>query len=151
MNNRLAAIQLSSSSSSSSPLPCSASLSSSSCSFEDSTGGTARHKAFGRVPSYLLARKEAWLAAEELRRAAMKGPHSGIPPGMRLLTEEERSEALAALDAQEREIHSALLKIPLRVDTPSMARRKQDLEARLVEVGANRELFAKPRVLIKEG
>jgi hypothetical protein len=150
MNNRLAAIQLSSSSSSaspSSPLPCS---------FDDSsstsgTGGSARHKAYGRVPSYLLARKQTWLAAEELRRAAMKGRHSGIPPGMRLLTEEERSEALAALEAQEREIHSALLKIPLRVDTPSMARRKQQLEARLVEVGANRELFAKPRVLIKEG
>lgn len=70
---------------------------------------------------------------------------------MRLLTEVERNEALSALDAQEREIHSALLKIPLRVDTPSMARRKQELEARLVEVGANRELFAKPRVLIKEG
>jgi len=69
---------------------------------------------------------------------------------MRLLTEEERKEALAALDAQEHEIQSMLLKIPLRVDTPSMAKRKQALEARLVEVATNRELFMKPRVLIKE-
>ena len=70
---------------------------------------------------------------------------------MRLLTEAERSEALAALDAQEREIQSMLLKIPLRVDTHSMARKKQALETRLMEVGASRELFAKPRVLIKDG
>ena len=70
---------------------------------------------------------------------------------MRLLTEEERSEALAALDAQEREIQSMLLKIPLRVDTPSMTRKKQALEARLVEVGASQEIFSKPRVLIKDG
>ncbi len=81
----------------------------------------------------------------------MKGRHSDIPPGMRLLTDAERSEALAALDAQEREIQSMLLKIPLRVDTPSMARKKHALEARLTEVGTSRELFAKPRVLIKDG
>lgn len=113
-------------------------------------GGSGRHKSYGRVPSYLIARKQAWLVAEELKRAALKGQIPGIPPGMRLLTEEERKEALAALDAQEHEIQSMLLKIPLRVDTPSMAKRKQALEARLVEVATNRELFMKPRVLIKE-
>ncbi len=140
MENRRAAIHLSSSSSS---------LSAS----QPTTHGEGKphkHKAYGRIPSYLLERKQAWAAAEALRLAALKGRHSGVPPGMRLLTDDERKETLAALDAQEREIHALLLRIPLRVDTPTMARRKQTLEERLREVEANRELFGKPRVLIKD-
>lgn len=34
---------------------------------------------------------------------------------MRLLTEAEREETLAALDAQERELQRLLLRVPLRV------------------------------------
>lgn len=151
MENRRAAIHLSSSSSSSSSI--SSSSSSSLSASQPTTHGEGKphkHKAYGRIPSYLLERKQAWAAAEALRLAALKGRHSGVPPGMRLLTDDERKETLAALDAQEREIHALLLRIPLRVDTPTMARRKQTLEERLREVEANRELFGKPRVLIKD-
>lgn len=34
------------------------------------------------------------------------------------------------------------------MDTPSMARRKQELEARLAEVGRHRALFSRPTVYI---
>lgn len=37
-----------------------------------------------------------------------------------------------------------------QVDTPSMARRKQDLEARVAEVGRHRALFLRPKVYIVE-
>ena len=111
--------------------------------------GPHRHKAYGRIPSYLLTRKQEWATAEALKLAAEKSRHGGIPPGMRLLTEAERQEALQAIEAQEREIHAALLKIPLRVDTPSMAKKKQQLDEKLAEVTRSKEIFAKPRILIK--
>ena len=58
-------------------------------------------------------RKREWAQAEEQARAARRD--ATCPLGMHLLTEEERAEMLAALDAQEREVHRLLLRIPLRV------------------------------------
>ncbi len=49
----------------------------------------------------------------ERQRAARGDPD--CPLGMRRLTEAERAETLAALDAQEREAQRLLLRVPLRV------------------------------------
>lgn len=103
--------------------------------------GPYRHEAFGRVPDYLVVRlclfywvllllvwqatdqslivhkqqkRQQAQAAEEERRRAERGDPD-CPLGMRLLTEAERQETLAALDAQERELQRLLLRVPLRV------------------------------------
>lgn len=47
-----------------------------------------RHKSFGAVPDYLIKRKKAWEEEEERRRSLLPDPN--CPPGMRLMSEEER-------------------------------------------------------------
>jgi len=47
-----------------------------------------RHKSFGAVPDYLQQRKHEWALEEERKRRMQPDPN--CPPGMRLLTEDER-------------------------------------------------------------
>ena len=107
--------------------------------------GPFRHEAFGRIPDYLMVRvpgvvfvagiccvgldldrlgafgdprnpqqRQQELAAAEERKRAERGDPD-CPLGMRLLSEAERDEVLAALDAQEKELQRLLLRVPLKV------------------------------------
>jgi len=103
---------------------------------------------FGRVPNYLLQRKVQLLEQEEeqlrLREAA------SIPPGMRQLSEEERLSTLAVLQKNRADLEAAMSALPLRIETPSQVRRRDEIEARMRDVEEGIKAFSRARVLVKE-
>ena len=101
----------------------------------------------GKVPQYLVHRKEKWAKEQEKIRANMPDPDA--PPGSRLMPEEERKATLETLAEQEKDIRAALMKIPLTADTPSMIKRREALERRLTEISNAKLLFHRQKVYIK--
>lgn len=72
------------------------------------------------------------------------------PPaaGMRLMPEDERLETLEVLKKNREEVDRAIQQLPLRIETPSAIRRKEDLERRLREIEDAIKIFSRPKVLV---
>jgi hypothetical protein len=87
----------------------------------------ARH-APGEIPVYLSARKNVLRAANE------PPPERDCPRGTRMLSEEEKEEAIALLTEQKEELMARLAKMPLRVETPTLIRDKKMMEVELDEI-----------------
>eukprot|EP00201_Polytomella_parva_P013485 CAMPEP_0175061004 /NCGR_PEP_ID=MMETSP0052_2-20121109/13348_1 /TAXON_ID=51329 ORGANISM="Polytomella parva, Strain SAG 63-3" /NCGR_SAMPLE_ID=MMETSP0052_2 /ASSEMBLY_ACC=CAM_ASM_000194 /LENGTH=259 /DNA_ID=CAMNT_0016326819 /DNA_START=337 /DNA_END=1116 /DNA_ORIENTATION=- len=102
---------------------------------------------FGRIPQYLLERKLEMAADMEARERAKEA--ALIPPGMRLMPEEERLETLAVLKRNKEEIDKAIQGLPLRIETPGQIRRKDELESRLKEIDDAFKVFSRPKVLVQ--
>jgi hypothetical protein len=106
-----------------------------------------KKKDFGRVPTYLLERK---LELVEQHEAELKAREAAlIPAGMRLLSEEERVETLFALQRNKAEVQKAIQALPLRIETHSQIRWRDDLERRMREVDEGIKVFSRPKVLIQ--
>lgn len=103
-------------------------------------------KDFGQVPNYLLERKMQMAADVEAQQRAKEA--ALIPPGMRLLPEDERLETLAILAKNREEVERAIQHLPLRIETLSAIRRKEDLERRLKEIEEAQKIFSRPKVLV---
>eukprot|EP00753_Platysulcus_tardus_P014883 PLAT4602.3.p1 GENE.PLAT4602.3~~PLAT4602.3.p1 ORF type:complete len:270 (+),score=123.59 PLAT4602.3:154-963(+) len=101
----------------------------------------------GTVPEYLLRRKEELVAEAEAARAVAE---DDTPEGMVLLSEEERLQTLADLEASKREVDEALRKFPIAYDTPKLVRRKEELESRLLELEATIEVFSRDKVYVMD-
>jgi len=101
---------------------------------------------YGRVPNYLLERKVEMLEQQEQQLRAKEA--AMIPPGMRMLPEEERLETLAILQKNRQEVERALQVMPIIIETPSQKRRKDDLERRLREIEDAFKIFSRPKVLV---
>ncbi|GLD93928.1 hypothetical protein PINS_up002533 [Pythium insidiosum] len=106
----------------------------------------ARHPSFGRVPMYLLQRREQWAKEEEERRR--NAPDPECPPGMVRLDEAERLKTLDVLHRSFGEARQQMNALPLRIETPSQVRRKNELEARLQEIEDAIKVFSKPKVFV---
>ncbi|GAX83094.1 hypothetical protein CEUSTIGMA_g10520.t1 [Chlamydomonas eustigma] len=102
---------------------------------------------FGRVPTYLLQRKIDLIDQQESEMRAREA--ALIPPGMRLLPEDERLETLTVLQKNRHEVERALQALPLRIETPGQIRRRDELERRLREIEEGLKVFARPKVLVK--
>ncbi|KAG8344660.1 putative Calmodulin binding [Trypanosoma vivax] len=103
----------------------------------------------GIVPKYLLQRK-AELAAEKeaIQREAQRQQELAMyPPGHRPLTEEERKETLAKLNARRRELEVELHKIPIRYDTCSIKERRAKIESELSEIEVAERKFSSTKQL----
>mmetsp|Transcript_26801 Transcript_26801/g.63575 ORF Transcript_26801/g.63575 Transcript_26801/m.63575 type:complete len:90 (+) Transcript_26801:885-1154(+) len=87
----------------------------------------------------MQAEKEAKLAAEEAAK---------IPPGMRMMPEDERMETLAILAQNKAAVEAQLAQLPFTVETPSQIRHKNGLEKRLKEIDEAERLFSRPNVLV---
>lgn len=105
-----------------------------------------KKKDMGKVPTYLLNRKMELAAEQEAKERAKEA--STIPPGMRMLPEEERLETLAILENNRREVESAIQRLPIIIETPSAVRRKEELERRLREIEDAARIFSRPKVLV---
>jgi len=101
----------------------------------------------GKIPQYLIHRKNKWAKEQEKILANMPDPDA--PPGSRLMPEEERQATLDTLVEQEKDIRAALMKIPLTADTPTMIKRRETLERRLTEISNAKVLFHRQKVYIK--
>lgn len=105
------------------------------------------HEEFGRVPKYLEQRK---LQAEEIEREKRRNaPDPNCPPGMKIMPESERQNTLAVLNKNKEEALHQLGKMPFVVETPSLMRRKAELEGKLREIEKAIEIFSKPKVYIQ--
>jgi hypothetical protein len=102
---------------------------------------------FGRVPTYLLQRKIDLIDQQEAEMRAREA--ALIPPGMRLLPEDERLDTLAVLQKNRQDVERALQALPLRIETPGQIRRRDELERRLREIEEGLKVFARPKVLVK--
>ena len=67
---------------------------------------------------------------------------------MRLLPEEERLETLQILQKNREEVERAIQGLPLRIETPSAIRRKDELERRYKEIEDAFKIFSRPKVLV---
>jgi hypothetical protein len=114
---------------------------------KDSADEIHRHSSFGAVPLYIRERNEAWALAEARKRAAMPDPN--CPAGMVLMREDERLGTLATLKENEAFVSTQLFKLPLRSTTPSLLKRKEELEQQLREIEDAKRLFSKSKVYVK--
>lgn len=105
-----------------------------------------RNRNFGRIPRYLLERKEQWAQEEEERRRNMPDPD--CPPGMMLLDEEERLRTLDVLQRSLVQARQQMNALPLRIETPSQIRRKDALEAKLHEIEDAIKVFDRSKVYV---
>lgn len=106
-----------------------------------------KHEEFGRIPRYLEERKAKAEREEEERLRRMPDP--SCPVGMKLMPEQERVETLQILERNKAEAMNQLTKLPFVVETPSMIRKKNDLEAKLKEIERAISLFCRPKVYVK--
>ena len=104
---------------------------------------------YGRVPAYLRERKLEMLAARRDAEAAERAAH--IPPGMRVLPEEERLETLEILRVNRADVEEKLRALPIaKTDSQTLRRRKSELEARLAEIEDAQKVFERKTVLVRE-
>ncbi|KAF1334766.1 Enkurin domain, partial [Globisporangium splendens] len=101
---------------------------------------------FGRIPKYLLDRKEQWAREEEERRR--NAPDPDCPSGMMLLDEDERLRTLHVLRKSLDEARLQINHLPLRIETPSQIRRKNALEAKLQEIEDAIKVFDRAKVYV---
>jgi len=113
---------------------------------KEKADSTHRHESFGAVPQYIKDRNEEWAEAEARKKAAMPDPN--CPAGMVLMPEEERLDTLQTLKENEAHVSSQLFKLPLRSTTPSLLRRKEELEQQLREIEDAKKLFSKSKVYV---
>ncbi len=66
-----------------------------------------------------------------------------------VLSEEERTETLAALRLKKEELETALQKLPLKINSEMHKQRERDFQTKLNEVEDTIKMFQRPRVLVK--
>jgi hypothetical protein len=112
----------------------------------NSSGSDSRHESYGRVPGYLVNRKNEWAELEEERKR--NAPDPSCPRGMCLMPEEERQATLATLFDSRQECLRQLERMPFVIETPSAKRRVEELEKKLREIEKAIEIFNKPKVYV---
>ncbi|KAH7821537.1 putative Calmodulin-binding [Monocercomonoides exilis] len=110
--------------------------------------GDARslNPSFGKVPEYLEQRKRLKEAEDNLRRIEEE---TAAPPGLVLLSEEERLDTLMNLHAAREDVNTQINKLPIAVKTQASEKRRLELEDRLKEIDENIKAFSKEKVYIK--
>ena len=105
-----------------------------------------KHKAFGKVPSYLQQRKSEWKIEKD--RIEASKPDKDCPPGMTLMDDDERLATLETLQQSKIECMKILSKMPIVLETLSMKERQTSLENKLKEIESAIGIFSKAKVFI---
>ncbi len=104
------------------------------------------HKNFGKVPNYLNKYKHE--ADERVERLRRQEEESKIPPGTRLMGEEERMSTLQDLLTTKKDLINMLERMPIANRTQAAERRKKELEEKLMRIERAVETFSKKVVYI---
>ena len=105
------------------------------------------HKDFGKTPEYIKKYKmEEKIKKEEIKR---KQEEAKLPPGTKLLSEEERLSTLDGLINSKKELTNLLEKMPITTKTLSMQNKKEELIKKLDEIEKAIDMFSKKEVYIK--
>lgn len=105
-----------------------------------------RHK-YGELPKYLQNRREQWKKEEEERIA--NTPDASLPPGHKMMPEDERLQTLQVLQNNEKELVKKLSALPLRNDTFWVRSQKIELEKQLKETEEALKIFTRSKVFVK--
>merc|ERR1740124_338607 len=101
----------------------------------------------GAMPAYLQRRKAEW-AAEASAEAERRELAELCPPGLRLVGAGEKAAVLGTLATEQVKAQEALLALPFVVKTHATQKRKDQLEARLLEIDGAMAAYAKEKVLV---
>lgn len=71
-----------------------------------------------------------------------------LPPGTRMLSEGERVEALKTLEETKKLLEQELQKMPLSMKTMGQAKKKKELEDKIIETEKGIQTFSKKKVYI---
>eukprot|EP00884_Botryococcus_braunii_P016170 jgi/Botrbrau1/3236/Bobra.174_1s0009.1 len=102
---------------------------------------------FGKVPHYLQMRKIE-LARKHAEEQAKKEA-ALIPPGMRIMPDEERLDMLRTLAESKAEVQKRIQALPFVIETPGQIRQKQALEKRMQEIEQATSLFSRTKILVQ--
>ncbi len=114
---------------------------------EDEGAKYRQKKDLGQVPDYLLRRKVENIEKAEAEARAKEA--ALIPPGLRLVPEEERMETLRILQANKAELERAIWALPLKIETLGQRKRKEALDERMQEIEQGLQIFSRPKVLVR--
>jgi len=105
-------------------------------------------KNFGKVPTYLKGIKGE--LEDKKRQAELAAQKEDIPPGYRMLDEEERVEMLQALEEKLAEANARYQKLPLRVESDRAKKAQKELETKIDDLDKAVKMFSKPKVILQE-
>ncbi len=101
----------------------------------------------GKVPKYLVDRKQQWQKEHELELANQPDPE--MPPGHRKMSEKERLRTLSDLENSRKELLNELQKLPIAIRSQKAAQRKEQIESKLASIEEAILIFARPKVFVK--
>lgn len=105
------------------------------------------------APTHLLSppdlkdRQKQWAAAAEEQRLAAE--NADVPRGMRVMSDAEKAESIALLEASMADCAAELSRFKLRVELPSQVRRHAELEAKMRKMEDAMAIFRRPRVFVQ--
>lgn len=116
-----------------------------------------KHESYGKVPSYLLKRKEELNEKENERRMERASEHMESSKskennngGMVRLSEAERVETLSLLQENEKKLRSELHRLPLAAQSLGTIKKRENLENKLNEIQEAKKIFSKDKVYVFE-
>ena len=86
------------------------------------------NKNFGKLPKYLQKYNEEAKEKQDTIAAKKAAVIPGQPPGTKLMDEEERLATLRDLEQNKKDINTALMKMPISMQSLSLKNRKTELE-----------------------
>ena len=98
----------------------------------------------GAIPRYVAERNERL----EIERSTPK--EARCPPGMRMLSEQEKMDAISNLNSQKAEIERTLGHAPLRIESHAMQKHQRELEQQLNEIERSLEQLNRKYVFVPE-
>ncbi|XP_022104758.1 enkurin domain-containing protein 1-like isoform X2 [Acanthaster planci] len=101
----------------------------------------------GAVPKYLKGRQQQWAKEEEERLRSIPDPD--MPPGHKMMPQEERLKTLEVLRQKEKELQQELHKLPLKAETLRAKTREAEVNSQLAEVEEAIKIFSRSKVFIK--
>eukprot|EP00474_Spongospora_subterranea_P010607 CRZ11065.1 hypothetical protein [Spongospora subterranea] len=101
---------------------------------------------FGRVPLYIHKRKVELAQKQEEKR--LDKEKEKLPPGMTLMSEEERQRTVELLLQNQQKLMGQLAKMPLTIETPSLVEKHNQINAKIEEVESALKLFSRKKVYI---
>ena len=110
------------------------------------TPPTGKKADYGKVPAYILARKEEM--QKEVEQRKLEEANRDIPPGMIRMSEEDRLKTLALLAENKEKIEDQIRRLPLRIETLSQKEKQQTLFTKIQEIDDAVKVFSRTPVYI---
>lgn len=101
----------------------------------------------GEVPKYLLERQKQWEREQQELKASQPDPD--MPPGHRLMPDDERRQTLDRILQKQKELTAELASLPIRNDTLRIRSKREDIEQKLAKVDEAIKIFSRQKVFVK--